>query len=609
MLFKKYCCFFYCCIYVFLTNPLYAQTFNAKGISKNYFRFPLNIPMSLAANFGECRTDHFHMGLDIRTNQKENYPVYAAAAGYVSRIYINKDGFGKAIYINHPNGYTTVYAHLNSFYPALEQYVEEKQYREQQWEQDFTFTPNQFPIYKGQFIANSGNTGRSEGPHLHFEIRETKTDVNVNPMWFIDVADYIQPTISNLAWYNTNQSIYQQKPSFISIKKTKEGYTSMDSIVEIPATHIWFGIIAKDKSNTSSFNYGIYKASLQEDSNMISEFKLDRISYDSTRYINAAIDYTYKVQTGKYIQYLFLITGNYLPYFTTLNNKGTINLEDDSIHNVTITVQDFNGNTQNINLKVKRKFAEQNYFPSSENLLTHITLIPDKEGELKQPNIQAIFPKNALYDTLYLTLKTTTSYNNYAISDVFSLSSPTVPLHTDIDIKIKPNRIPSAAEKDKIIVQYLSDKKPTAIKPSWLNNWATIQYNKLGDFQLLIDTISPQINIIGIKDSSNISLTKKIIIKSTDGEGDIKHFNAFLDDKWLMFSRKRDYFTYNLDDHCLPGYHIFTCSVEDIAGNTTTKSIVFFRDDEDVLKQNLSHKKSTQLKEKNKKNRNNKKRK
>ena len=130
----------------------------------------MNIPIQLVSNFGELRTDHFHMGLDIRTQSRENLPVFAAADGYVSRIKIEKYGYGKAIYITHPNGYTTLYGHLNSFYNVLENYLESKQYKEKKWEQDFDLPANMFHVTKGQFIANSGNTGGSQGPHLHFEI-------------------------------------------------------------------------------------------------------------------------------------------------------------------------------------------------------------------------------------------------------------------------------------------------------------------------------------------------------------------------------------------------------------------------------------------------------
>src|ERR1700742_452675 len=157
----------------FLLSSLhgFCQLFAPAVYPKNYFRDPLDIPMSLAANFGELRPNHYHMGLDIRTQRKENLPVMAAADGYVARVSIEPAGFGQAIYIRHPNGYTTVYGHLNKFFPALAAYIQEQQYRLQSWQINLSLPPNLFPVRKGDLIAFSGNTGGSQGPHLHFEIR------------------------------------------------------------------------------------------------------------------------------------------------------------------------------------------------------------------------------------------------------------------------------------------------------------------------------------------------------------------------------------------------------------------------------------------------------
>ena len=153
------------------------QTAN-KNYTKGYFRWPLDLKPEIVANLGELRNNHWHMGLDIRSNQKENQQVYAAAAGYIAGIRIEPFGFGRSIFINHPNGLTTVYAHLNDFFPALEQYVTNQQYQRESWALELEFSPKQFPVAKGTFIAFSGNTGGSQGPHLHFEIRQNGTLVN-----------------------------------------------------------------------------------------------------------------------------------------------------------------------------------------------------------------------------------------------------------------------------------------------------------------------------------------------------------------------------------------------------------------------------------------------
>ena len=159
-----------------------AQNGNAI-IQKNYFRDPLSIPIQLSANFGELRPNHFHMGFDIRTQARENLPVHAAASGYISRVKVEKYGFGNAIYITHPNGFTTLYAHLNTFKKEVQAFILQKQYEQQSWEVDVEIPPGIFPVTKGDFIAYSGNTGASAGPHVHFEIRNRTSEIRneVNP--------------------------------------------------------------------------------------------------------------------------------------------------------------------------------------------------------------------------------------------------------------------------------------------------------------------------------------------------------------------------------------------------------------------------------------------
>ncbi len=169
---------------LFIYCSAFSQIFSPKNYPKHYFRDPLNIPISLAGNFGELRPNHYHMGLDIRTEKRENLPVYAAADGYIARIKIEPAGFGQAIYIVHPNGYTTLYAHLNSFYPQLATYIKQQQYNRQTWRLQVDLPPNLFTVKKGELIAFSGSTGGSQAPHLHFEIRRSSDDVNLNPMLF-----------------------------------------------------------------------------------------------------------------------------------------------------------------------------------------------------------------------------------------------------------------------------------------------------------------------------------------------------------------------------------------------------------------------------------------
>src|SRR5688572_20200423 len=193
---------------------------------QNYFRWPLALKPEIVANLGELRDNHWHMGLDIRTNQKVNQLVYAAAEGYIAYAGIRPLSFGRFIVINHPNGLSTLYGHLNDFAPALEAYVTAQQYQQESWASELEIPQNKFPVSKGSFIAYSGTTGGSQGPHVHFEIRDTKSGKCLNPLLFsFPLQDNVPPTLVKLAVYDRSFSLYEQKPQFFALKKMGDAYT------------------------------------------------------------------------------------------------------------------------------------------------------------------------------------------------------------------------------------------------------------------------------------------------------------------------------------------------------------------------------------------------
>jgi murein DD-endopeptidase MepM/ murein hydrolase activator NlpD len=234
---------------ILLYAPLSAFEQTKDTYPKNYFRWPLELKPAIVANLGELRPNHWHMGLDIRTNQKENQLVYAAAAGYIAKIRIESSGFGQCIWINHPNGLTTLYGHLNAFFPELAEYVKEQQYKQETWAIELDFPKEKFPVSKGQFIAYSGNTGGSQGPHLHFEIRDTKTDECINPLLFaMPLQDKVPPSILKLAIYDRSTSIYEQVTSFFPLRKTDNGYVVLNTpVIKTGLDKLSFAIQAFDR--------------------------------------------------------------------------------------------------------------------------------------------------------------------------------------------------------------------------------------------------------------------------------------------------------------------------------------------------------------------------
>jgi murein DD-endopeptidase MepM/ murein hydrolase activator NlpD len=297
-------------IVLLISSHCFSQTSPAVSYPKDYFSWPLDLPPAIVANFGELRPNHYHMGYDCRTAQKVNQCVMAAADGYIARIKVEPFGFGRSIYINHPNGFTTVYAHLNDFYPELEKYVKEQQYKLKSWKIDLNLPRNMFPVKKEMMIAYSGNTGGSQGPHLHLEIRDTKTEKNLNPGLFgFVIPDTIPPDIFRVAVYDRRLSTYEQSPKIYPLKKVNGVYVSNPPLIIANSDKISLGITASDRCTGSSNPNGIYETVLYDNDTPVIGFVLDNISYDETRYFNAHIDHKLRSGGGPYIQHLSGLPG------------------------------------------------------------------------------------------------------------------------------------------------------------------------------------------------------------------------------------------------------------------------------------------------------------
>ncbi len=541
-------------------------TIFAQNYPQGYFRNPLNISINLAANFGAVRSNHFHMGLDIRTNSQENLPVVSAADGYVSRIKVERYGFGNAVYVTHPNGYTTVYAHLNKYFDKLDEYVKNQQYKDEKWEQDISFSPNQFPVTKGQLIALSGNTGGSAGPHLHFEIRDTKTEECINPLLFgFNIPDGIAPIISGLYWYDRRFSTYEPGANGIAVKKTGNIYTS--NVIQVNSPQISFGIKAVDKAN-QGFNLGIYDAELLIDGKSVYSFKIDRIHYNDTRYINGCVDFTKFVRDKMSIQHLSNLPGMKLPNYSSVSD-GIINLQDNEVHNIEIILKDVNGNTSRLTTKVQLSN------PSEKVSSNNKTVSPNESKTIKTENAEINLSKNAVYDAVNFNMSEKSDAE--AVSNAIVLNNPYIPSHDFYSLKIKPNRKLSSEEKDKTVIElnYGSDKN--IIKAKWNDDWAEGQFNRLGTARLLIDNSLPAVSP-SWKEGAMITINS-LRLKGTTKIGDIESFRAELNGKWLRFARVKDDFVYIFDEKCPKGSDSHTLKVTTIntAGNINTQTFTFQR--------------------------------
>ena len=610
----------------------FAQLFPVTDYPRDYFRDPLAVPISLAANFGELRPNHYHMGLDIRTQHRENLPVFAAAEGYVARVQIEPAGFGQAIYIRHPNGYTTVYGHLNQFFPALAAYISEQQYKRESWQVDLEIPATLFPVKKGDLIAYSGNTGGSQGPHLHFEIRRTAGDVNQNPLLFgLPVPDNTSPSFVRLAWYDRNLGLYEQSPHIlpVSLSKTKAGgetvaWTILPAVLTVPTNRISFAISAFDTQSGSANPNGIYEATLYNDDQAVIGFQMNDISYDNTRNLNAHIDYRTRATGGPFLQLLSLLPGYPSPtiYASPADkpSNGVIELSDGQLHTVRIVIKDTYGNAASLTFRLQyRPAAAAVAAPTSTAGSTAGSALPAAAAASPAAPVSPAAPagkkfypgmvdgvetedcafylgEKSLYDSVVIAT-TVAGYPGSglslpgAVSAAHAIGATWIPLLQPVLVRLRPSgpaprpsvpttqstgsAVPATAHI--VMVRFQGGQKEVS-RPEWQNGWASARFREFGNFQLVDDTIPPVITPVGALEGAALGKATRIAIWVKDNLGAIRSFRAELDGAWLCFTNDKGLaHIYKFDERCPPGSHTLKVSVEDVAGNRTIKEYHFNR--------------------------------
>ncbi len=565
---------------ILLLNISYcsAQFFPPKNYPQNYFTYPVEATVSLSANFGALRPNHFHMGLDCKTDKVQNKKVLAAADGYIAKVKIESWGFGRAIYINHPNGLTTLYAHLNEFYPKLETYIKVQQYKLKSWAVYIDVPENLFLVTQGMFIANSGNTGGSQGPHLHFEIRDTKTDKTLNPLLFgFAVPDTIAPDVLRLAVYNRNISTYEQAPKIYPLKKVKGIYVTNPALIIANTNKVSFGISAFDRSSGSSNRNGIYQTILYQNELPVTGFEIDNIGYDETRYLNAHIDYKLRSSDGPFVQHLSKLPGYNNSIYNTTYGDGIITLDDDSIYTFKLEVKDANGNTSLVRFEMKKDSTyKEGSKNSSASFFQPHEFHPGFINVFENNTISFYLPKNCLYDSMRFTYKEIIPAQGYPI---YQLHKTTVSLHCYFPITIKA----TSGFPDKMIMHRFANgkddyKKAMPVTYGKESGWFKASFREFGSFRLMIDTMPPTITPIGFKNGMNCSKQSRIVFVVKDNTEEIKKFTATLDGNWLRFSNdKGSRFIYDFDEMCPAGEHELKIVAEDQVGNINEKIYKFTR--------------------------------
>lgn len=547
----------------------FAQLFPEKNYPKHYFQWPVGTEPGIVANFGELRPNHYHMGLDCRTESRVNLSVLAAADGYVSKINIDPTGFGRALYISHPNGMTTLYAHLNDFSPEIENYIEEQQYKLKQWRVQIEVPADLLKVSKGQLIARSGNTGGSQGPHLHFEVRDTKTDKVLNPLLMgFPIEDNIAPVILKLAVYDRRYSTYEQTPKIYALKKVNGVYQPLGGKIKVNTDKVSFAISAFDKYTGSTNQNGIYSAILFNNDKAISGFEMDSISYDETRFLNAHIDFKTRNNGGPFLQYLSPLPG-YKDgiYKTAKGENGIITLSDENTHDIKIEVADAQNNSSVLKFDlVKEAVSEKKNTPG-------LVFEPNTINIFENDKFSFYMKDSAIYDYFHFKFREAPN----ALGTAYYLQDDDVPVQQYYPIKIKGNF--NIEDTGKIEMKMNSHGRTKFKKAVYKNGWYESSFRDFGMFQLILDKTPPVVAPLwGFRDGADVSKINKIAFSAIDNTEEIVDFTGLLDGQWLLFSNdKGKTFIYNFDKYCTPGEHSLELIVKDVVGNTTRKVYRFRR--------------------------------
>ena len=535
---------------------------------KNYFSKPVEIPLILSGNFGESRTNHFHSGIDIKTQSKEGLNIISSANGYVSRIKIAHGGFGKALYIDHYNGFTTVYGHLKKFNKEIEDYIKKIQYKRQSYEVDIYLNKNTINLKKNQIIAYSGNTGSSLGPHLHYEIRNTSNQKPLNPLLFgMDVKDTRRPEIKGLFVYtNIDNNIDKIIPKKLKLKRINDSVFRTNTINIKGKTG--FGINVIDKQDLANNKNGVHKISTYLNKKLINSINFDGFLFEESILINTLIDYQHYINNKERILKLFKTSGNKLSFYKNLNDGLIDEIKTNS--EFKIQVSDIKKNNIYILIPVNNeKNIIEKKIEKKSKVYYNKQVDDNFEFNFKIDKYKINIPKNTFLKNTDLLID--------LIKDTLKIINPNVPVFKNIKIIF-----PNTNNKKGNYLANLDKNKNESFVTSRLdskNNFET-KTKKLGTFFIKNDSISPSIKSLSFKKGDWISNKNYVKFKILDKESGIKTYKGTINGKWVLFEYeyKKNQISYEFDKYYTKkSMNEVEITVEDMVGNEKIFKSVFYR--------------------------------
>ena len=526
------------------------------GISQEIdFHTPIDAPFDLSGTFGEFRS-RFHTGIDFKSRGVQGQKIFSIEDGYVSRIEVNNYGYGKVIYIDHLNGFTSVYAHLKNFSPELDEYVKSELYKSKRNSIKKFPKTNQLRIKKGEVIGYSGNTGRSFGPHLHFEIRDTKSQDAINPLMFnYTYKDDERPIIRGLYIINENNSLVRNSPIRKKVKKINDSTYTVDDFEYNGKIGIGLDIYDIQYKNLYNQN-GVYKVELFIDSILKYSYKMDKIKFSENHYKKIMYDYLSLAQKNKKVLKIYTPRNSDLSFLKNNKFNGIINSDSIRNNSLLVRVSDWNGNSSSIkfNLKANDSISRRSSYNGIE-ILTNQNYTLNKNSSIIE------IGKNTFYDDLLMNI----SYQ----SDTLNLGKEKDPFRSSIRIKL-PHKISDTLELRQSFVGKIINGKISYISSKKNKSYIYANTSSLGEYIISKDTLKPEIKPINFKNNSNIKVKNTLRLRLKDDLSGIKNYSSYFNGNWALFEYepKSNMIFHNLSDGIIKdGENELIIKYEDGVGN------------------------------------------
>ena len=556
-------------------HHILAGIFLFAGITNNtaeaqQLRKPMDIPVLLSGNFGELRSNHFHSGIDFKTQGVEGKPIHSVQDGYVSRISVSPWGYGNGLYITHPDGTTTVYGHLQKFSQKITAYLKEKQYEQESFNVNLSLTPDELPVKEGELVALSGNTGSSGGPHLHFEVRDTETEEPMDPIEYYKdlIKDTQAPKIQGVMVYSMQgKGVVNGSRRKLELKPVtaKNGKQTLTGKIEAWG-EIGLAVKGYDYMDNTSNIYGIKDITLTADSQVIFHSNLDRFAFDESRYLNSFTDFEeWKEHRSFYIK-SFVDPGNRLRFIESLN-RGILTIDEPRTYHLTYQLADAFGNTTQLSIRIEGKEQPIPEIDTENTELFHWW----SDNRFGAKGIRLTIPKGNLYDDLYFHYSV--KEDSAALGATHILHNKPVAFHKSAKLSLRL-QTDTLDNKQQYGIVRLQNGRRSWTGGVYRNGWVDADIKEMGSYTLGQDLVPP--TITPLNPATWVS-KQAIALRLSDNLSGVQTYRGEIDGQYVLFEmNSKSVITYHFDKERLTkGKHTLKLVVTDACGNQSTYTYPF----------------------------------